>query len=470
MTTATTAAGHVTSSRSGALRASTDPFAPGGAGMTMPVFPVDASASQIAAHLERAHVPDLDPRDALEVVAGWQQVIGVAIAAQAEALAHMERKPGPMGRYVADEIAAALAITSQAAAVLVGRAVGIAAHPVLADALRAGTIDARKVDVILKESAPLFDTEARAGVIADAAAQAAGQTAPQLERHVRRQRISADPTTAKRRAEKARADRRVEMTWLNDGMACLTALLPAPEAVATFTVLDALASAAKVAGDERNVDQRRADAFSDIFLNILDTGVTPAGDRLAKRHGRRACLNVTVPWTTLAGLDDVPGELEGYGPVPASLARELAQDATWRRILTDPTDGTFVERGTATYRPGADLTGTVIARDVTCTAPGCRQPAARCEIDHLVPFDASRLADEQTVPSNLGAACKHHHQSKTDKVWNATRDPVTGSCTWTSPLGITYSRSPIPVHVAPSALVHRPPRPAPGSRDDPPPF
>ncbi|RHA41969.1 HNH endonuclease [Cellulomonas rhizosphaerae] len=464
------ASGFVSSSRAAAPRVDGDPFAPGDADMTQPVFPVRASVGEIVRHIEQLTLDELSPRDALEIVAAWQQVINMAVAGQSDAITHLVGHPGPLGDYVEDEIAAALTLTSHSAGVLADRAAGVAAHQPLRDALRAGTIDGRKVDVILKETFPLVEGEMRDEVVARAVEESEGLTAPQLARVVRRECLAADPSTAKVRHERAKEDRSIELTWRPDSMASFGAFVPAGDAVAAYTALDALAEAAKGPGDTRTVDQRRADAFADVFRHILDTGQTAAGAHLATRHGRKVALNVTVAASTLMGLDDLPGELESYGPIPAHIARELAQDGTWRRILTDPRNGELVERGRATYRPGADLTGTVLARDVTCTAPGCRQPAARCEIDHLVPFDKSRPADEQTTEDNLGAGCKHHHQSKTDKVWNATRDPVTGICTWTSPLGITYSRAPVRVFVAPKVFDRRPPPPAPPGEDDPPPF
>lgn len=76
-----------------------------------------------------------------------------------------------------------------------------------------------------------------------------------------------------------------------------------------------------------------------------------------------ATVHVTVPWTTLAGVDDLPGQLAGYGPITAAYARELAADATRRRILTDPASGTVLDVGTTTYRPPAGLAAHVRARD-----------------------------------------------------------------------------------------------------------
>ncbi|HEY3259488.1 MAG TPA: DUF222 domain-containing protein, partial [Pseudonocardiaceae bacterium] len=60
----------------------------------------------------------------------------------------------------------------------------------------------------------------------------------------------------------------------------------------------------------------------------------------------------------------------GYGPIPADMTRELAADATWRRLLTDPTSGTLLDVGRTTYKPPTALADFVRARDVTCRFPG----------------------------------------------------------------------------------------------------
>ncbi|MBO3103975.1 HNH endonuclease signature motif containing protein [Cellulomonas fengjieae] len=132
-------------------------------------------------------------------------------------------------------------------------------------------------------------------------------------------------------------------------------------------------------------------------------------------------------------------------------------------MLTDPA-GQVCSVGTRSYRPGAELTRTVMARDVTCTFPGCRQPAARCEIDHRVPYDFSRspdghLHDPQTCEANLHSLCKHHHQAKTEGWWTVHYDRATGVSTWTDRHGITHARHPVQVCIPPEALTHRAPPP-----------
>ncbi|MGH3780190.1 MAG: hypothetical protein ACRDRO_06040 [Pseudonocardiaceae bacterium] len=86
---------------------------------------------------------------------------------------------------------------------------------------------------------------------------------------------------------------------------------------------------------------------------------------------------------TLAGLADNPGELAGFGPIPAEMARELAAAARrWRAALIDEHTGQLTDLSVA-YRPRRLLDLTVRARDQVCCFPGCRQPARRCDLDQM---------------------------------------------------------------------------------------
>ncbi|MGH8836580.1 MAG: hypothetical protein ACRDWG_16525, partial [Actinomycetes bacterium] len=65
-----------------------------------------------------------------------------------------------------------------------------------------------------------------------------------------------------------------------------------------------------------------------------------------------AQIQVTVPATTLLGLTDIPGELAGYGPITAEVARRIVAHGTWRRLLTDPASGQLlVTAGRPTAHP-----------------------------------------------------------------------------------------------------------------------
>ena len=195
-----------------------------------------------------------------------------------------------------------------------------------------------------------------------------------------------------------------------------------------------------------------------------DAGGTAAGDRLvgrvtdrvggraigravdgtggrAGRHRGRVRVHVTVAATTLLGLDELPGELAGYGPVPAEVARELAADGTWRRLLTDPATGAVVDVGRRSYRPAAALAEYVRVRDRTCRFPGCRQPARRCDLDHNDAYP-----DGATEPGNLCCLCRHHHRLKHRGRWSMLHEPD-DSIVWTSPVGRTYVTTPEPATV-----------------------
>jgi hypothetical protein len=176
----------------------------------------------------------------------------------------------------------------------------------------------------------------------------------------------------------------------------------------------------------------RFDALIDLACAAL------AGDDLPTRHGRRPSIQVTVPAATLLGLCDAPGDLDGYGPVDADTARAIAADptATWRRILTDP-QGQVLDYGTATYRPPQALRDLVIARDRTCTSPGCSRPARQCQLDHTVPFP-----NGPTSERNIDAKCGVDHNLKTAGLLHAARNPATGATTWTDRHGTSYERLP----------------------------
>jgi hypothetical protein len=152
-------------------------------------------------------------------------------------------------------------------------------------------------------------------------------------------------------------------------------------------------------------------------------------------------INVIVDLPTLLGLADNPAELSGYGAIPASLARELANSYPWRRFITDPISGELLECGREKYQPPQALTEFINARDKTCRFPGCRRAAELSDIDHAIPWDDGG----QTNPANLGALCRRHHRLKTHGGWKIISNPD-GSCTWTSPYGREYFVPVRPIH------------------------
>jgi hypothetical protein len=160
------------------------------------------------------------------------------------------------------------------------------------------------------------------------------------------------------------------------------------------------------------------------------------GEHTPARRGVVATVHVTVPAATALGIGEEPGELAGHGPVPASMARRLAGAGPWRKVSTDPVSGVVVEVGRGAYAPSAALADLVRARDGTCRFPGCRQPARRCDLDHVV-----RWPEGPTDAANLAALCRHHHRLKHQTQWTVRAGPG-GDLLWTTPTGHRYVTSP----------------------------
>ena len=113
----------------------------------------------------------------------------------------------------------------------------------------------------------------------------------------------------------------------------------------------------------------------------------------------------------------------------AALARWLAR---LRLVpLTGPCDHTRLKIG---YRPSLKLQHLVRIRRPTCTFPGCRQPARRCDIDHTVAFEHGG----PTCLCNLGPLCRRHHRCKQAEGWSLSQ-PAPGEFLWTTPSGRQYT-------------------------------
>src|SRR4051794_1257953 len=295
------------------------------------------------------------------------------------------RSSVPAAEMAATEVAAALSISATAARTKVEEAIALRRLPDTRAALLAGDLSPVKVRAITEAVAPLDDDAAQA-VEDQVLARAAGQTPPALRAALRRALISTDPDAAQRRHELTVKAREVRRVVLDDGIAQLTWTAPMHEVEAFWLWLTGCALAARGprAVDDRTVDQVRSDVLADVGARGLALGVTDTGTPLPTRKGRAPQIGVVVAASTLLGLDEEPGELAGVGPVTAPLARRIAADGTWRRLLTDPRTGRLDEVSADTYTPPQDMVDHVTTRDGLCRGIGCRIAAAACDLDHEV--------------------------------------------------------------------------------------
>ncbi len=314
--------------------------------------------------------------------------------------------------------------------------------------LEAGQIDLGRVRAVAETTAALSSEQA--GAVERKVLARGGRASPSLFRQaLRRAVLSADPDGARRRHAHARKGRQVQLHPAEDGMAELWALLPAVDAQAAYQRLDALARA--VTGPEASsgvdalpdmgarravdgpdeppsMDARRADVLVDLLLGRDRGGQVSV----------EVEVGVLVSAATLAGVSDTPGELAGYGPLPADIVRELAREATWRRILTDPAQGDRpVEVGRRFPAPG--LARLLRTREQVCRFPGCRKPARFCDLDHIQPHSAGGPTSEK----NMLALCRRHHRAKHEGGWTVQRAGG-DTAVWASPTGRTYFDIPEP--------------------------
>ena len=177
-----------------------------------------------------------------------------------------------------------------------------------------------------------------------------------------------------------------------------------------------------------SADMKRADALTAIASQAL---ASIADD--VQPHRRPITISVAIDLPTLLGLAENPGQLAGYGAIPASVARRLAADGNWQRFVSDPTTGNLLDFGREKYTPPQELVDYLLARDRVCRFPGCRRTGQSSDIDHAQSWESGG----ETNPANLGLLCRRHHRMKTHGGWSLESNPD-GSCLWKSPKGKTF--------------------------------
>jgi hypothetical protein len=306
-------------------------------------------------------------------------------------LAEIAADPGDSPQWLAknfarEEVACALRVPGAVAAERLHTA-GELGHrfPAALKALGEGEISQLHAR-ILTEAAAWLDDPAAAEVEAAVLGRAGTQTVAGFRRSVTRAVARLAPRRAEEAHAAAVAGRGVRARPLPDAMGQLTATVTAEDLAAVMEVLNAEATRLTTSGDGRTVGQLRADTLVDLILGRTPgtRGTGGTGGTCGTGGTGGAQVQVTVALSTLTGLDDQPGELAGYGPIPASMARRIAADegSVWRRLVTDDR-GRLLDYGRATYRPPAGLADFVRAFDQRCVFPTCNRRAKDRDLDHL---------------------------------------------------------------------------------------
>ncbi|MET7764408.1 DUF222 domain-containing protein [Streptomyces sp. NPDC005393] len=387
----------------------------------------------------------IDALKALERHAAWIQAQQAHILAALEADAQDALPAGVWDRnaegewnFACEEVACALKLSGTTAAKRLEVARELDRHyPTTLGLLERGEICYMQA-VAVTEACAVLDPEVAGQVEAALAEKMPGMATGQTRRALAREIVRADPHGAEQRHQARERERQMVHYPKDDGMAMWGAILPAEQAAAMTQAVDV--HAATLADDGRTLEQKRVDALFDLVVNHTGSGAQAPSGRSA------AVVQVTVPLDVLVGDSDDPAQLKGHGPITAGQAREVAfADGTvWRRLIIEPATGMLIKTDPTTYKPTAETERHVIARDGHCTFPTCHMPAHRCDLDHVEPFNHHNpAAGGQTIPENLAPLCRRHHLMKTHHPgWSLTRNPATGTATWTAPSGHTYTNPP----------------------------
>ena len=403
--------------------------------------------------------------------------------------------------HVDDELAAALTLTGRSAGRLLSVAVQLGRLPAVSEAMSRGAVDWAKASLFADELASVGLASARE-IAARLLPRAPDQTTGQLRAALRRAVLAADPDAAQRRQEDARQDTSVQAWSEPSGNWCLAGReLPAAETIAADQRLTRLARWLKDSGAVGTLACLRSRVYLALLAGRPVSSLLPAGGSSRTRRLLRALspaeaetgataggwpmlageINLTLPLTTWLGISGSPGEVPGYGPVDAATGRDLAAliaagpAARWCITVTraDGRAAGFARarcgprpdqpviawaaglrdrlqmfatgtcdhgRKSEAYRPPMSLVKLVKTRNPTCSAPGCRRSAGRCDLDHTRAWEDGGF----TCECNLAPLCRRHHRAKQADGWRLEQTEP-GALSWTLPSGRSYQTEPEPV-------------------------
>jgi hypothetical protein len=336
-----------------------------------------------------------------------------------------------------EDVATALRLSPTSAQGRIDVARVLVGHlPNTISALSTGEISVAHATVIARETATAIrnglSEESIFRVEQTALAHAEFHTPGQVASKVKTTIAKLAPEEFEEIVDRARDSRRVSCYPEADGMATVIAILPAEDAQAVMKSIEAFIlkrnSEDAPEWSILSADMKRADALTYIASQALSS----LADEV-QPHRRPITISVAIDLPTLMGLAENPGQLAGYGAIPASVARRLAADGNWQRFVSDPTTGNLLDFGREKYTPPQELIDYLLARDRVCRFPGCRRTGQSSDIDHAQSWETGG----ETNPANLGLLCRRHHRMKTHGGWSLESNPD-GSCTWKSPKGKTF--------------------------------
>lgn len=275
--------------------------------------------------------------------------------------------------------------------------------------LQAGEITEWRASIVARETAWLSEIHRRA-IDEEIAGHIETWGDRRVEAEVKKRAYRLDPHGYLARLAGAAQDRTVTLRPAPDTMSYLTGFLPVAQGVAVIAALRRCADSVKSQGDDRSRGQIMADTLVERVTGQRTADAVPVEVNLVMTD--QALVNA-------GGASDEPAHLEGYGPIPAELARRtlLAADASaeaWiRRLFTSPETGELAALDSKRRVFGGALRQLLIARDQTCRTPWCDAPIRHG--DHVTAVSEGG----KTEAGNGQGLCEPCNHAKQAPGWRA---------------------------------------------------
>ena len=304
--------------------------------------------------------------------------------------------------------------------------------------LEAGELNEWRATLLVQETACLSRDD-RATIdreLCSDAATLAGLGDRAISATARARAAELDPAALVRRARRAVGDRHVSIRPAPDTMTYVTALLPVADGVAVWANLKR--DADNLVGTGQAGDRTRGQVMADLLVERV-TGVETVAPQ-------PVTVNVVISDEALFGDGETPAHVDGYGDIPAAIARNWilhASDddvAELRRVYANPGTGALTSLESVARCFPKGLARFIDIRDRTCRTPWCDAPIRHR--DHIKAHDDGGPTSEFNG-AGLCAACNYAKQADG---WRA--EPILAplhTYQLTTPSGHTYQSTAPPL-------------------------
>ena len=288
----------------------------------------------------------------------------------------------------------------------------VADMPCTLAALESGALSEHRAELITKEAACLSALDRRLldVELCGHLGPLAGLGNAEITAEAARIAYELDQQTVVEKMTRAQATRHVRFRVAGDGMMSMTVRLPAAQGRLVRQALAREAASVVAAG----VGRSRGQVMADVVVERV-TGRDPVESPVP------VAVNLVLSDETLLTGGEAPAQLDGYGPLPAVLARDMVlaagADATvgaaLRRLYAQPGTSKLVAMESRARAFPKALATFIGLRDQVCRTPFCN--ARIRHIDHVTPH-AKR---GRTSVHNGDGLCEHCNYVKEEPGWRA---------------------------------------------------